>query len=294
SSPFNRLQNNASILLGIHPGGRVFQGFLSYDFGVFNYNEPLEDLNKLEHQLRARFVYKFFPRTAALITADYRFINYRQDLNDGASANGETLSLVNIDSQPLRITAGIAGLLTNRIATNIDLGYGASRYDIAGSPLVAQGVDGVANTQRFIAQGSLTYQFGAALTNFARAGFRTGFEDSLLGLFYTYNSPFVEVGYLAPEQRLTFNVNASFERRQYVIAPAITSSIALEDATPVDPLLLVQLTGGYKFRPWLTGQASYRAFANLTNETIIPAEVAPGINRNFFQNLINITLTAQY
>lgn len=299
SISYNRLQNNAGIRLGVHPGGRVFQGFLSYNFSLFNFSEPLEDLNKVEHTLRARFVYKFFPRTAALISAEYRFINYAQDIAEGTEAQSDnTLSLVNIDSQPLRITAGLSGLLTNRIAANIDMGYGSSRYDFENATLLPNelltGDGAIQNVRRFIAQGSLTYQFGPALNNYVRGGFRTGFEDSILGLFYTYNAPYVELRYLAPDQRLSFNVDASFERRVYVIAPATGTNIGVENTRPVDPLLSVQLTGGYKFKPWLTGAASYRAFANFTNDSIIPAAAAPGTNRSFFQNLINLTLTAQY
>ena len=72
----HRVINRAGAVVGVHPGGRVLQGYFSYHWETTNYNQFLEGLDKDEHDFQLRGVYKFLPRTAALLTTNFRLIDY--------------------------------------------------------------------------------------------------------------------------------------------------------------------------------------------------------------------------
>ncbi len=276
---YRRTNNDLGATLGIHPGGRVSQAYLSYDWLLRDYN-LIQSLNKDEHHIKGRFVYKFLPKTTALINADYRIVAYDQP----DRAVNATASIPNNNSDPIRLTGGINGLVARRVAVVLLAGYGWGRY--ASGPDV-EGIEGL------LATAEVSYLFGPKGTSTARVGFERGFEDAQVGNFFIYNRPYVSLAHKLLDDKLAVEVGVNTEFRHYKLdnnnnatIPVVGGEVTLPE-TLDDLLLNIQLNGSYSVTKWFDVGAQYLFSSNFTDSNVNILRGGDEISgRSFQQNII--------
>ncbi len=283
---FNRNVNRLGAVLGVHPGGRAIQGFLSYHWGWFN-NDFLSDgrlasLNKSDHDLKLRALYKFLPKTVALVDVDFSIISYDSEFRTVAGGN-QPSPLRNVDSMPLRLKAGINGLITNGISVRLLGGYGWGFYELGADP----------NT--FLVDAELKYHFGVLRDNSVGIGFERDWRDSMIGNFFTYNRPYVSFSSAFADKRLTFDASLSVDFRHYeltldnAVVNSNTASFAIPN-TINDTVYRANAGLSYQFTPWLVAGIDYTLLANTTDDNVDLINAVPGVTelqgRSFLQNVI--------
>jgi hypothetical protein len=155
----------------VHPGGvgqrKALEIGAEYSFQFERYVD-FDAFDTNMHNVRLYGRWRFFPKTALEIDAK---LSVRQWLEQNDFA-GRT------NSMPLRITAGINGFITKKLATTLKAGYAQGFY--------AAGPD----VQTAIGQASLTWTPMSTIV--LTGGYQRDFVDSLYGNFYTYDRFFLD------------------------------------------------------------------------------------------------------
>ena len=158
---FDRDLNELGIRLRIKPGGGRLELQLGYIFGVDLWETDqfnLKDYDNYYHHTSLRLLYKFLPKTSVYILADD--VAYQYLHTDGVfRPNG----------YPLRVTAGLNGLLTSKLTFDIYGGYANGFYQSGPSPNT--GIAGLSLTWRPYSLGTLSLAY------------RHDFENTLLGVY---------------------------------------------------------------------------------------------------------------
>jgi hypothetical protein len=277
-TPINRIVNRLGGTLGIHPGGRVFQGYVSYHWSLFDYSEQLSSLNKDSHDLQGRFIWQFLPKTALLLNADYSIINYDEPFR--RTSRGVPTALANVNSSPLRIQAGLSGLITNGLSLTLLGGWGWGFYDAGASP------------SRLLITSQLAYQFGPARKSKAYVGYTRGFRDAPLGNYFEFDLFNIGVEQLLSNDDLRIFADVSFNLRDAILSdagplPLADGGTALLPPVLADTLLNTNVGVSYNFTRWFDAGVNYMVRANFSDsnvELVAGEEEISG--RSFVQHII--------
>ena len=285
----NRFNNRLGGIVGIHPGGRALQGYLSYHWNSINFsnaNLNLDEANRDEHDIAGKFIWQFRPRTAALIRASYTLVNYDQAER---SLIGAT-TMPNFNSRPLRITAGLNGLILRNVSVDLAAGYG--RADYQGGP----------SYSGFIGNAIFSYFLRSNEQNKVTLGYTRSFRDSLIGNFVLEDR--VELAYIQPliEDRLSFDLGAFYARRNYNLQPQTASSMFGESLNIPADITDNRYGGGLglDFTPkkWLSVNGGYSLNANSSDDNVEIISVVNGrtqlAGRSYLQHIVSASVTATY
>jgi hypothetical protein len=183
---YNRIYNRAGGALIIQPGGRVLTAEIGGYFSSFIHSY-LTDLDRTQAGFEANVKWKFLPKTAVLLKVDWASISYdttQRSIPFGSDEDRASFldtfvgpgGLQNVDSAPLRLQAGLIGLLTKRVSVTLLGGYGQGFYDPA------------PDIQTWLLQASLGYEIGP--TSKVQAGYEHDFSDSTFGNYRTFHKLF--------------------------------------------------------------------------------------------------------
>lgn len=273
---YNRLVNRAGATLGVHPGGRVFQHFLSYDWIITRYDQ-FAGLNKQAHDFTLKNYWRFLPRTAAMLAADFQVIQYAEPTRNGG--------LENVNSTPLRLTAGLSGLITPRLSLRLHGGWGFGLYQ-SGEDFSSVLLD----TQ-------LAYAFGTlAHNNKLFLGYERNFQDSTIANFATYHRPYTGYHHAFANRRLNLRIEVDALLRDYVGAPSGSFPGASGTVTINDGLndALIGATGALSVavKKWWDLGLTYRFQANLTDDVVTVD--GDEFVREYQQHILSLTTTFRY
>jgi hypothetical protein len=171
ATTFNRVVNKAGLRVALHPGG--VNGRKALEVGAeyaFEF-ERFVDFSTFDvdmHHAKLYGSWKFFPKTALEVQAN---LTVRRWLDTDVGQN-------RVNALPLRVTAGINGFITSKLATTLRVGYGQGFYE-AGPDI-----------QTPIGQASLTYT--PTSTTVLTGGYQRDFVNSLYGNFYAFDRIFVD------------------------------------------------------------------------------------------------------
>ncbi len=277
---YNRFTNRLGITAGLHPGGRALQHYLSYDWFVYRH-DPLTDLNRMTHNFGLKNYWLFLPKTSAVLSAEYSITSY-----DQAARNAGPF--VNSNSSPLRITGGLSGLVTNRIAVRLIGGYGWSFHD-AGASHSGMLVD---------ARG--TWYFGnISADNSLFLGYARNFGEATLANFYTWDKPYAgySQGLLNNRLRLTANVSAAFrsygETPQGVIAGP-SGDLVLPTSLS-DTLVSADAGATFNLTKWWSAGLRYGLHANFNDDVVVTTNTAASdARRDYLRHVITVETTVRY
>lgn len=240
-------RNTTRVQARFAPGGGRFVFAPSYKVLLTRFEE-LDTIDKDRHEFRAGASYRFFPRTSLVFDGSYQIIDY---------VESQQVAEVN----PVRVKAGLRGLITTKLATTLTAGYGTTN---------AASGDDYAN---FIAQAELIYAVTHGLR--ARLQYARDFEDSSFSNFVQTDRAGVK---LQSKLGGNFNANADFgvSFRSYSqgslkgVDPATgigddfqVDATELSDRT--DTFYIANVAGSYHPNDWLVVTGGYRLEQNDTS-----------------------------
>jgi len=291
---YNRLVNRAGATVGIHPGTRVLQLDLGYEYGVYRYLTPsLVDLAKDRHKFQADFTWQFLPKTAVVLRGTASLNRYREETR---SVRGSDETLPNVDSTPIRVVGGLSGNLRRRLSARLLGGYSTALYEFGPTHYGP------------LARADLTYQYGSlSLDNKLSLGYKYDFNDSTVGNYYTYHRAGLDWQQNFAEKRFGLMAGVHYTRRDYSSITALTDgdgdTAAIEDSQGRAVAVPDNLTDNYinasagvktQIFEWWGAALRYRYSQNITGDEVnIPSDDITQLRR-FSRHMVTLSTTVRY
>jgi len=194
--------NEVGLRFRIKPGGGRLELQISSLFGVDFWENSASQggLNAYDNYYvhsTIRLLWKFLPKTAVYVEGDN--YDYFYTSSDAAHPNG----------YPLRVKAGLNGLLTAKLSFDIYGGYGNGFYDFGPSPNT--GIAGVSLTWKpyALASGTIAY--------------RHDFENALFGVYADYDN--VSISWLQQIWRFSGFLRLAYQNTRYQGVPTMMGTI---------------------------------------------------------------------
>jgi hypothetical protein len=237
------------------PGGQRLTLAVIYELGFDSFDDiadgpKLSDFNLLYNNLTLRGSWKFLPKTALFIEAVQGVNTYLNPDPEGVSR---------IASYPLRVGAGVMGLITQKLAINVLGGYGNGFYSYGPSPSTA------------VIQSEIKYK--PSFLSAATLGYKHDFVNSLLGAYFDLDS--LSVSYSQLIYRLTIYSRFTWERMAFQGDPDTLAKQGIcKDGEPakcdpqmdrVDNFLLFDIKAEFPIKDWLLPSLGYSFQSNLSN-----------------------------
>ena len=238
---------------GAKPESRALMLELGYAFGLTRALNDSEALgltraNKDEHTFGAELSWKFFPKTALVLSGDYRLVDYQQTIDvtaDGTETVGD-----NRDMRPLTVEGGLRGLITPRLSVDLRGGY------LTTANVVGESYGGP------VFKASADYRLRSRLMFTASYKYRVG-DDSYAN-YYVVNSIAAQMQLRLPMQSYV-GVNAGFDNFEYSTsgtpnyARGEGDTTSVVPAVRVEPIFRVGGTAGWNPMSWM----AVEVYANL-------------------------------
>lgn len=273
---YDRIYNMGGAKLLIQPGGKVLTLELGGAFELYRHDE-LTQLDRNIGHLTATGKWRFLPKTALLVEVDQRFLFYETQQRT-VLASGEVPSyqdpfnaagLRNVDSSPLRVMGGLAGLVLNRLSVVALLGYGNGFY--ASGP----------NFNGLLARAEVAYEI--ADTSRLRVGYERNFLDSTFANYFAYHRAYT--GYKHQiAGRVDLRLDGDFELRQFSTTPGpILDQVSVDGqagasafSTPdrVDPVFGLESEAVVRLGDFWRIGARYNLDVNASDFVFITGSVA--------------------
>ena len=266
-----RNNNQASIEGRWSPGGGRLTTTLRYTnmIDVFE-TEELKEANSDTNLLMLDGAWKWLPKTAIIANVQQGYIFYFQD------------SSTKSNSFPLRVTAGLRGLLTEKTSAILSLGYVNGFYSNG------------ATTNGFLGSTYAELAFTVRPTALSRAvlGYRHDFTNSVISSF-SYDET-VYASYLQQiAGRLGFDLSGRYVHRNYQgYYLTAADQMAGLSSDRVDNFWQVGATLDYFMRNWIYVGVGYSLYANGSTITAaVPGEATPNADYVKQQVFVRLGLT---
>lgn len=284
---YDRIYNLAGATLKIQPGGKVLTLDLGGAFELYRHDE-LEQLDRSIGRLQAVGKWKFLPKTALMLDVDQRFVFYGTQQRTVFVTDGDIPSyqqpfnsagIQNVDSSPLRVMGGVAGLVLNRMSAVALLGYGNGFY--ASGP----------NFSGLLARAEVAYEINT--TSRLRVGYERNFQDSTFANYFAMHRAYGHYNHQIGGI-VDLRLEGDFELRQFATNPGPTLDQVSVDGQPgasafstsdrVDPVFgleteAVVRLGGF----WRLG-ARYNLDVNTSDFVLITGSVGATESGNVNDN----------
>jgi hypothetical protein len=281
--PYNldRDTNEVGTRVNLSPGGGRLTFNIGYLFGIDIW-EPvqLKDFDLTYHRFDLRASWRFFPKTAVYIAATEILYFYQ---HPGTYDHP--------NSFPLRIEAGLQGLITTKLTLNLWVGYGNGFYQ---PPPGAAMVTVNPNT----AIGGLALTWKPTILSTGSLGYTHDFVNSLLGSYYDLDSVYISWAQLIWRFSGFLRLQYSNQRYQGIctmMGMGSTCNSPSAETVPnrVDNLVTLNVRLDYPFKDWLIGTVGNDLQVNVSNGQLNLG--APGtVPVNYTRDVIYIKLTASY
>jgi hypothetical protein len=247
NGPIERTNNQASAEVRWAPGGGRLAATLRYVNMVDIYNDFYRYADALTNTLMLDVSWKWLPKTALFANVSQGWIYYLHDSTVVTQA-GTTEQLKN-DSYPLRITAGLRGLLTEKTAAVLAVGYVNGFYQNGGS------------TSGFLGSTYADLSFTVRPTQLSRfvIGARHDFLNSVISNFAYQDSVYLSyVQQIAG--RLALDLSGRYAHLSYQGTPVDANQVGR-----VDNFFQVGATLDYFLRNWAYIGVGYSLLDNRSN-----------------------------
>ncbi len=209
--PIARDVNQAAASVRWAPGGGRIAASLQYvnTLDAFE-TTSLKVANSMGNVLTLDVGWKWLPKTALVLTVSQGYSTY---FNTDAAGNSKPTSF------PFHVLAGIRGLITAKLAVNLQAGYMNSFYDIPTSPtrVTPSGLQG-----SFTANADVVYR--PTMLTSVNLGYRKDISNAILGDFYYVDSVYLNLGQ-AIAGRLGMGVSARYESRSFQNVPLANMTV---------------------------------------------------------------------
>jgi len=223
SGTLTRDSNRLDLRAVITPGGGRLSLTAAYALWIDAYEDEAFKLNnRVYNEVSLQGKYRLLPKTALLIEAIQRFYSYLETQPE---------LFGNVDSTPLRLYAGLTGLITPRLSTVLKLGYGNAFYESGTS------------FNSVLAKVELAYRLLPMAR--LRVGYERLFEDSPYGNYLADHNVYAGYDHVVG-RRVVLHADADFKRREYQGFERFTPRPPTTDAN----LLTVALGLDYQLQDW--------------------------------------------
>lgn len=288
--PYDLLRdtNDLGVRVQLSPGGGRLSFYLSYIYGIDYFErKELSDFNLMSHRFDLRASWRFLPKTAVYIDASEGLYLYQTD------------TTAHPNSYPLRVEAGLQGLITNKLTLNVFAGYGNGFYDHPKATTVTTAPGGTmtatapyVNPNEVVAGAALTWQ--PTILSTGTLGYDHDFQNSLLGAYYDMDRVYLSWTQLI--WRFTAFVNFTYANDRYKGINIAEQSTTATSRT--DNYFTLNLRADYPLQRWLFVSAGYDLQADVTNGKLTetdPATMLPGVVPvNYLRNVVYLRLTLRY
>lgn len=250
NAPLERNNNQASAEVRWAPGGGRLTGTLRFTNMVDVFDQSYSYADSITNTLMLDAAWKWLPKTAVFVNVQQGYIYYFSDANNVMTPMGVTK--LKYSSYPLRAVVGLRGLLTEKTAAVLSLGYVNGFYSNGSS------------TSGFLGSTFAELAFTLRLNQLSRlvVGARHDFLNSVIS-----NFAYQETAYVSYVQqvggRLGLDLSARYVHLDYqgvVVDPTQSGR--------VDNLFQVGATLDYFMRNWAYLGVGYSLLDNDSNKDI--------------------------
>jgi hypothetical protein len=274
SPNINRDTNEVGFRLSLSPGGGRLTFYIGYLFGIDYFeNQNLQDYNLQYHRIDVRASWRFLPKTAVYVAANETIYLYP---NPGTSGHP--------NSFPLRVDAGIQGLITTKLTVNAYVGYGNGFYQWPATAMAQP------NPNTVIAGLSLGWR--PTMLSTGAIGYQHDFQNSLLGAYYDEDMVYVTWSQLV--WRFTGFIRAQYTNMRF-------KGVQLVQATTdgTDNNFQLRMRVDYPFKNWLISSVGYDLYLNRSDRMLITMPgtggPAPGtVPVDYTKHVVYLSLSFQY
>ncbi len=283
TSNLDRDVNEAGLRLRFRPGGGRLEIDLSYTFGIDFFeaqkdNTSITALNVFYHRINLHGQWAFFPKTAVYL-----------DVTETPYVYANQTSAQQFDhsnSFPLRIDAGLIGLITTKLTINAWIGYGNGFYTTNPKQqqmnMMGMAVSGTPNPNTPLGGLSLTWK--PSIMSTGTLGYKHDFNNSLVATYFDTDTVFVswaqQIWRFLAAARLQYS-NIRYNgvdactlglepKSMNVTCPAMPAFLF----TRTDNNLLFDLRLEYPFKDWLVATAGYTLTYNNSDAQLLTAGAA--------------------
>jgi hypothetical protein len=269
SAPITRDNNLASIQAQWSPGGGRISGTLRYtnSLDIFEQSSGFSYANSLTHTLMLDVSWKWLPKTAIFVQANQGYISY---LNDASPKQ---------PSYPLRVFAGLRGLVTPKLTALAALGYLNGFYSSG------------ATTGGFFGSTYVDLQaiITPSLLNRLTLGYHQDFVNAVISNFYYQYSLYASyIQQIAGRVSVDLSIRWSHvDYRGLLFDPSGNSR--------TDNTYLAGATIDYFFRSWIYAGAGYSLTADQSDYRL-PSAMAgvPGLPVDYVKHQLFARLGITY
>jgi hypothetical protein len=281
---FDRDTNDLGFRVNLSPGGGRLTFNVGYIFGVDYFEVPeLKSFDLMSHRFDLRASWRFLPKTAVYLSASETLYLYQHP----------DPSFPHPNSYPLRIEAGLQGLITAKLTINLWIGYGNGFY---GSTRVTDPVT-MMTTQ--VTVNPNTVVGGVALTwkpttlSSGTLGYNHDFVNSLLGAYYDLDQVYASWTQLI--WRFTGFIRFSYANQRFQGIPP-TAGLPQGMTTRTDNYITLNTRVDYPFKEWLYASVGYDLQFNKSNASLalMPTTGAPGLPVDYIKHVVYLRLTFWY
>lgn len=242
-SGFEKVENDAGIDLRFRPGSGALELRLGYQFHVAQFLDSsaigAERAANESHDVRMLTHWRWLPKTALFLDVKYRAINYARP--DEQLSTIQSARSADRDSTPVRVEAGLKGLLTKRISVILVAGY-LNTFNVVGESFVG-----------FVGQAELRYRIEPTLN--VGIGYERDGSDSSFSNFYTVNRYYADAQ-LHLFTKISVGGRLAYDDIVYA-ANGAPGGIGRED-----PVLRARAFGRYDFTEWFNAGLEWQLDIN--------------------------------
>ncbi|MCA9543546.1 MAG: hypothetical protein KC613_04120 [Myxococcales bacterium] len=284
---YQRISNQAGVDLAFHPGppdGRALEMRLGYRFGLVRFLEAealgASRANQNSHDIKFKTSWKFLPKTAAELTVNYRVNDFEQPLiveDPGANP----VQSADRDNKPLTVTAGLRGLVTKRLSTLLEVGYGNS-FNVVGDSYS-------------MAVGRLELHYVIEPTLAARLGYQRRAAPSAFSNFVTVDRIYAGAD-LNFFRVFSLGLAGEFGYWSYSRSGSPAAVVNGERVTVQrdDPVARAQVALGYNALDWLVVRGTWTFEGNFTGYETPSSNVGESDHADYVRQQAMLEVRAQY
>lgn len=255
-NPITRNNNLAALQAGWSPGGGRISATARYTnaIDIFEQSSGFSYANSLTNNLMLDVSWKWLPKTALFVQLNQGWVTY-------LNAQPPAMPGVNnrkVDSFPLRVFAGLRGLVTPKVTGLVALGYVNSFYSSGAS------TSGVLGSTYIDLQAIIT----PSMLNRLTVGYHQDFVNSVISNFYYQYSVYASyVQQLAGRFALDLSARASYLDYKGLLF------VTDQNAGRTDVTVIGGATLDYFVRSWIYAGIGYSVSADLSDfklQTIDP------------------------
>jgi hypothetical protein len=227
--------NEVGLRFRIKPGGGRLELQISSLFGIDFWENNGSGLNAYDNYYvhsTIRLLWKFLPKTSVYVEGDNYDYIYTNDGADGVHPNG----------YPLRVKAGLNGLLTAKLSFDIYGGYANGFYSYGPSPNT--GIAGLSLTWKpyALAVGTLAY--------------RHDFENTLLGVYADYDN--VSISWTQQVWRFSGFLRLAYQNTRYQgVGAMMAAGTVTDNSESTNGFTLNARVDYFAYRNWVALSLGY-------------------------------------